>query len=79
MGHPIATKREIEDKLELESLLTKRRKFTELRGNPLGSVKTIMFWNDPQKQVEKLVVKMKPTLLIGDYGTGLCRIVMSSS
>ena len=71
MGHPIATKREIEEKLELEPLSTKRHKFTELKGNPLGSVKTIMFWNDQQKQVETLVVNMVPTLLMGDYGTGL--------
>ena len=79
MGHPIATKREIEDKLELEPLLTKRRKFSDIKGNPLGSVKTLLFWNDPQKQVETQVVNMVPTLLIGDYGTGLSIIVMSSS
>ena len=76
MGHPIATKRKIEDKLELS---TKRRKFSDIKGNPLGSVKTIMFWNDQQKQVETLVVNMVPTLLMGDYGTGLSIIVMSSS
>ena len=76
MGHPIATKRKIEDKLELS---TKRRKFSDIKGNPLGSVKTIMFWNDSQKQVETQVVNMVPTLLMGDYGTGLSIIVMSSS
>ena len=35
-------------------------------------------WNTQQRQVYTHVEKMKPTLLMGDYGTGLCRIVMST-
>ena len=59
--------------------MTKKRKFSDIKDNPLGSVKTLLFWNDPQKQVDTQVVNMRPTLLMGDYGTGLCIIVMSSS
>ena len=35
-------------------------------------------WNTQQRQVYTHVEKMKPTLLMGDYGTGLCLIVMST-
>ena len=59
--------------------MTKKRKFSDIKDNPLGSVKTLLFWNDPQKQVDTQVVNMRPTLLMGDYGTGLSIIVMSSS
>ena len=59
--------------------MTKKRKFSDIKDNPLGSVKTLLFWNDQQKQVDTQVVNMVPTLLMGDYGTGLCSIVMSSS
>ena len=80
MGHQIATKRKIEDKLERGLQLTKKRKiedsitdpqFSDIRENPLGSVPTILFYNDPQRQVYKQVVNMRNTLLMGDYGTGL--------
>ena len=83
MGHQIAAKRKIEDKLERGLQLTEKRKnedgitdpqFSDIRENPLGSAPTILFWNDAQRQVYKQVVNMKPTLLIGDYGTGLCSI-----
>ena len=38
-----------------------------------------MTWNAQQRQVYTHVEKMKPTLLMGDYGTGLCLIVMTTS
>ena len=71
-------KRKIEDNFEGGLQLTKKRKFSNIKDHPLGSVKTILFWNDQQKQVDTQVVNMRPTLLMGDYGTGLCHIVMSS-
>ena len=71
-GHQLA-------KIEGGLQLTKKRKFSDIKDNPLGSVKTLLFWNDLQKQVETQVVNMQPTLLMGDYGTGLSIIVMSSS
>ena len=63
-------KRKIEDNFEGGLQLTKKRKFSDIKDNPLGSVKTILFWNDQQKQVDTQVVNMRPTLLMGDYGTG---------
>ena len=69
-------KRKIEDNLEGGLQLTKKRKFSDIKDNPLGSVKTILFWNDQQKQVDTQVVNMRPTLLMGDYGIGLCSIVI---
>ena len=86
-GHQLAKKREIEDDIERGLDLTKKRKlddritvpqFSDLKENPLGSVPSILFWNDQQKQISTQVQKMKHTLLTGDYGTGLCNIVMSS-
>ena len=70
--HQLAKRRKIEDGITAPQ-------FSDLKEDPLGSVTNILFWNDPQKQVDTQVVNMKHTLLIGDYGTGLCRIVMSSS
>ena len=86
-GHQLAKKREIEDEIERGLTLTKKRKlddsiteprFSDLKENPLGSVPNILFWNDQQKQISAQVDKMKHTLLKGDYGTGLCHIVLSS-
>ena len=87
-GHQLAKKREIEDELERAGLyLTKKKKvddrirepqFSDLKDKPLGSVPTILFWNDPQKHISTQVEKMQHTLLKGDYGTGLCHIIMSS-
>ena len=45
-------------------------KFVDLKEKPLGSVISIMFWNDPQRQIRSHVDNMEHTLLIGDYGTG---------
>ena len=59
-------RREIEDKLEKEP------KCWDLKGGPLGSVPSILFWNDQQRQIYTRVTSMKHTLLVGDYGTGLC-------
>ena len=79
--HELAKKREIEDELEEGLLLTKRRKleegiiepkFGDLKNGPLGSVPSILFWNDLQKQIYMGVTSMKHTLLMGDYGTGSC-------
>ena len=87
-GHQIATKRKIEYELERGLQLTNKRKiedgitapkFSDIKENPLGSVPNILFWNDPQRQVYTQVVNMQSTLLMGDYGTGLGYIVISSS
>ena len=45
-------------------------KFSDLKDKPLGSLISIMFWNDPQRQIRTHVDNMEHTLLIGDYGTG---------
>ena len=87
-GHQLAKKREIEDEIERGLDLTKKRKlddsitktqFSDLKNKPLGSVPSILFWNDQQKQISTHVENMQSTLLKGDYGTGLCHIVMNSS
>ena len=79
-GHELAQKRKIEDKLEKGLHLTKKRKlddgiikpeFGDLKDEPLGSVPSILFWNDQQRQIYTRVTSMKHTLLVGDYGTGL--------
>ena len=75
MGHQIATKRKIEDKHERELQFEDGiidPQFSDIKENPLGSVPNILFWNDPQRQVYTQVVNTQPTLLMGDYGTGLC-------
>ena len=46
--------------------------FSDVKENPLGSVVSILFWNDQQRQIYTKVEKMEHTLLMGDYGTGLC-------
>ena len=80
-GHELAKNREIEDELEKGLLLTKRRKleegitepeFGDLKNGPLGSLPSILFWNDQQRQIYTRVTSMQHTLLVGDYGTGLC-------
>ena len=70
-GHELATKREGEDSITAPQ-------FSDIKEKPLGSVPSIVFWNDEQKQISTQVEKMQHTLLMGDYGTGLCHIVMSS-
>ena len=45
-------------------------KFSDLKEEPLGSLISIMFWNDPQRHIRTHVDNMEHTLLIGDYGTG---------
>ena len=44
--------------------------FGDLEENPLGSILNILFWNDPQRQIQTRVDNMEHTLLFGDYGTG---------
>ena len=67
-GHEQAKRRDNEDELgnRLENL-----QFGDLKDDPLGSVPSILFWNDPQRQIYTRVTSMKHTLLMGDYGTGL--------
>ena len=62
---------------EIEDGITSPQ-FSDIENKPLGSVPTILFWNNQQKQISTQVAKMKHTLLKGDYGTGLCHIIMSS-
>ena len=79
-GHELDLRREIEDDLEKGLHLTKKRKlddgiikpeFVDLKDDPLGSVPSILFWNDQQRQIYTRVTSMQHTLLVGDYGTGL--------
>ena len=51
--------------------------FVDLKEESLGSVPNILFWNDHQRQIYTRVKKMEHTLLMGDYGTGLCFIILS--
>ena len=67
-GYPLAKKRKVEDCITAPQ-------FSDLMEKPLGSVPNILFWNDRQKQFSTQVEKMKHTLLMGDYGTGLCVIL----
>ena len=67
-GHELAKRRDNED--ELRSRL-KELKFGDLKDEPLGSVPSILFWNDQQRQIYTRVTSMQHTLLVGDYGTGL--------
>ena len=55
---------------EIEDGITSPQ-FIDIKDKPLGSVPTILFWNSQQKQISTQVEKMQPTLLKGDYGTGL--------
>ena len=55
----------IEGEMDLQD-----QKFSDLKEKPLGSLISIMFWNDPQRQIRGHVDNMEHTLLIGDYGTG---------
>ena len=66
--HELAKRRENED--ELGSRI-QELKFSDLKDEPLGSVPSILFWNDQQRQIYTRVTSMKHTLLMGDYGTGL--------
>ena len=75
-GHEFARKRKFEDKLEEELQISKKSKlaegvkFSDLIDKPLGSVPSIMFWNDQQMELINNMKNMKHTLLMGDYGTG---------
>ena len=66
-GYELAQRRNTED--ELESRL-KNLQFGDLKNGPLGSVPSILFWNDQQRQIYTRVTSMQHTLLVGDYGTG---------
>ena len=67
-GHELALRRENEDEHggRLQEL-----KFVNLKDDPLGSVPSILFWNDQQRHIYTRVTSMRHTLLVGDYGTGL--------
>ena len=71
--HELAKRRENED--ELGSRI-QELKFSDLKDEPLGSVPSILFWNDQQRQIYTRVTSMQHTLLLGDYGTGFCVIVI---
>ena len=73
-GHELAKNRENED--ELGSRI-QELKFGDLKDDPLGSVPSILFWNNQQRHIYTRVTSMKHTLLMGDYGTGSCITVMS--
>ena len=66
-GHELAKRMENED--ELGSRLQELN-FGNLKDGPLGSVPSILFWNDQQRQIYTRVTSMQHTLLVGDYGTG---------
>ena len=78
-GHELAQKRTIEDKLKEGLQISKKRmldegiketQFSDLIDKPLGSVPSIIFWNDQQMELIKNIRNLKHTLLMGDYGTG---------
>ena len=48
----------------------KEAKFSDLPGEPLGSVPSIIFWSDQQVELITNITNMNHTLLMGDYGTG---------
>ena len=75
-GHELAKRRENEDEIggRLKGL-----KFVDLKDDPLGSVPSILFWNDPQRHIYTRVTSMKHTLLMGDYGTGLCILLTTTA
>ena len=65
MGQRRDTKDELGSRVE-------NLQFVELKDDPLGSVPSILFWNDQQRQIYTGMTSMQHTLLMGDYGTGLC-------
>ena len=75
----MAKKRKFEDELEEGLQISKKKKldegvqFSDLIDKPLGSVPSIMFWNDQQIDFINNIRDMNHTLLIGDYGTGQIR------
>ena len=36
----------------------------------LGFLPTILFWNDPQRQLIMMIRRKEHIILMGDYGTG---------
>ena len=44
----------------------------------LGSLPTILFWNDPQLQLIMRIHRKEHTILMGDYGTGQLYILWKS-
>ena len=67
----VPKKRKLDEDLE-KIIIDIEPKFFDLKDEPLGSVPSILFWNDQQRQIYNRVTSMKHTLLVGDYGTGLC-------
>ena len=63
MGQRRDTKDELGSRVE-------NLQFVELKDDPLGSVPSILFWNDQQRQIYTRVTNLQHTLLMGDYGTG---------
>ena len=71
--HELAKKRN-EDEPGLKEL-----QFSDLKEYPLGSVPSILFWNDQQREIYTRVIKRQHTLLKGDYGTGRVELLLSSA
>ena len=78
-GYELTNKRILEDDHDkgFESIKerkldegTKKIQFTDLKDKPLGSVPSILFWNNQQIEFITNIKNMKHTLLMGDYGTG---------
>jgi len=70
--HDLAKWRENEGEL-------KEPEFVDLKDEPLGSVPSILFWNDQQRQIYTQVTSMEHTLLVGDYGTGKTLILEAAA
>ena len=71
-GHELTQRRDAE--YELGSRL-KNLQFADLK----DSVPSILFWNDQQRKIYTRVTSMKHTLLMGDYGTGLCILLTTTA
>ena len=44
--------------------------FGDIKKKPLGSLASILFWNDQQRRLIENLEQMIHTLIIADYGTG---------
>ena len=47
-----------------------RVKIADIRGQSLGRLESILFWNDEQMELVNSLKKFKHTILAGDYGSG---------
>ena len=63
--------------IESQTLHDLRVKFSDLSGQSLGRLESILFWNDEQMEIVKSLKKFKHTILAGDYGSGKTVIAAS--